>query len=88
MSGTQWPVAGQSAPDWSGVDATLRPILEKALRAVWERDMARFNSDLGRVEEAIEYYEKALLIAREIGDRRADRLLAPAPDDAALKRSV
>jgi serine/threonine-protein kinase len=32
VSGIQWPVAGQSTPDWSGVDPTLRPILEKALQ--------------------------------------------------------
>lgn len=30
-------------------------------------------SDLGRVEEAIEYYEQALSIAREIGDRGEER---------------
>ncbi|HUV83226.1 MAG TPA: tetratricopeptide repeat protein, partial [archaeon] len=28
--------------------------------------------DLGQVEKAIEYYEKALVIAREIGDRRGE----------------
>lgn len=31
LSGLQWPVAGQSDPDWTGVDAELQPILRKAL---------------------------------------------------------
>jgi serine/threonine protein kinase len=32
VSGNQWPIAGQATPDWSAVDPTLRPIMEKALQ--------------------------------------------------------
>jgi serine/threonine-protein kinase len=32
ITGSQWPLAGHSDPDWSQVDPELQPILQKALR--------------------------------------------------------
>jgi len=31
ITGSQWPIAGQSDPDWSDVDPELQPVLRKAL---------------------------------------------------------
>jgi serine/threonine-protein kinase len=32
ITGSQWPIAGQSDPDWSDVDPELQPILRKAVQ--------------------------------------------------------
>ncbi|MDP2469595.1 MAG: protein kinase [Candidatus Palauibacterales bacterium] len=50
LTGDQWPIAGRSEPDWSGVDPGLRAVLRKALESKPEErwpDAGALRHELG-----------------------------------------